>query len=68
MSRKRPQPNRLAAQLGAITAKPIPPVAAEAALSFLKDTKGTLTWSAHALPETLKTRSYLINTFNRLIR
>ena len=55
MSRKRPQPNHPATQLGAITAKPIPPVAADAALRFLKDTKGALTWSARALPETLKT-------------
>jgi DNA-binding transcriptional regulator YhcF (GntR family) len=32
----------------------LPPVPAEAALSFLKDTKGTLTWSARDLADTLK--------------
>jgi hypothetical protein len=55
MPRKRPQPDLPASQLGAATPKPIPPVPAEAALSFLKDTKGALTWSASALAETLKT-------------
>jgi hypothetical protein len=32
----------------------LPSLPAEAALSFLKDTKGTLTWSSHDLAETLK--------------
>jgi hypothetical protein len=33
----------------------MPAIPAEAALSFLKDTKGTLTWPARSLAETLKT-------------
>src|SRR5260370_30787167 len=32
----------------------LPSLPAEAALSFLKDTKGTLTWSARDLADTLK--------------
>jgi len=55
MPKKRPQPERPGTQLDAATPKPIPPIPAEAALSFLKDTKGALTWSAGALAETLKT-------------
>jgi DNA-binding transcriptional MocR family regulator len=55
MPKKRPQPDRPATQPGAATPKPIPSIPAEAALSFLKDTKGALTWSARALAETLKT-------------
>jgi hypothetical protein len=55
MPKKRPQPDRPATRVGAATLKPIPLVPAEAALSFLKDTKGALTWSAGALAETLKT-------------
>lgn len=35
-------------------ASKLPAVAAEAALSFLRDTKGSLTWSAKDLAETLK--------------
>jgi hypothetical protein len=55
MPKKRPQPERPATHVGAATSKPVPLVPAEAALSFLKDTKGALTWSAGALAETLKT-------------
>jgi hypothetical protein len=55
MPRKRPQPERPATQPGAATPKAILPIPAEAALSFLKDTKGALAWSAGALAETLKT-------------
>jgi hypothetical protein len=55
MPKKRSQPERPGTQLDAATPKPIPPIPAEAALSFLKDTKGALTWSARALAETLKT-------------
>ena len=55
MPKKRLQPDRPATQFGTATPKPIAPVPAEAALSFLKDTKGVLTWSAGALAETLKT-------------
>jgi DNA-binding transcriptional MocR family regulator len=55
MPKKRPQPKRLATQPGAATPKPIPRIPAEAALSFLKDTKGSLTWSARALAEALNT-------------
>jgi len=35
-------------------ASALPAVSAEAALSFLKDTKGALTWPAKELAETLK--------------
>jgi hypothetical protein len=53
--KKRSQPERVAAQLGAAPPKQtLPPIPAEAALSFLKDTKGTLTWSARDLADTLK--------------
>jgi hypothetical protein len=55
MPKKRPQPERPATQPGAATPKAILAIPAEAALSFLKDTKGALTWSAGALAETLKT-------------
>ncbi|SRR5216683_4442579 len=55
MPKKRTSPERATTQLGASTPKPIPTIPAEAALSFLKDTKGALTWSARALAETLKT-------------
>jgi hypothetical protein len=48
-------PPKCRPELGAATDKPIPPIPAEAALSFLKDTKGALTWSARALAEALKT-------------
>jgi hypothetical protein len=33
----------------------LPPISAEAALSFLKDTKGTLAWTPRDLADTLKT-------------
>jgi hypothetical protein len=55
MPKKRPQPERPAAHLGAAIPKLIPPIPAVAALSFLKDTKGAVTWTAGALAETLKT-------------
>jgi hypothetical protein len=56
MPRRRPQPDRLATQPGTAAPKStLPPIPAEAALTFLKDTKGALTWSAGALAETLKT-------------
>jgi hypothetical protein len=55
MPKKRRQPERAATQLGAAPPKQtLPPIPAEAALSFLKDTKGTLTWSARDLADTLK--------------
>lgn len=55
MPKKRPHIERPATQPG--TAAPrstLPPIPAEAALSFLKDTKGTLAWSASNLANTLK--------------
>ena len=55
MPRKRPQPERPATQIGTAAHKStLPSIPAEAALSFLKDTKGTLTWSARDLADTLK--------------
>jgi DNA-binding transcriptional MocR family regulator len=54
MAKKR-LPERLARQHGTDAPKPsLPPIPAEAALSFLKDTKGTLTWSLRDLADTLK--------------
>lgn len=55
MPKKRPQPEPPATQLSTTTLKPVLSIPAEAALSFLKDTKGALTWSARVLAETLKT-------------
>jgi hypothetical protein len=46
MPKKRPQPERPATQPGAATTKAILPIPRRSALSFLKDTKGALTWSA----------------------
>jgi hypothetical protein len=55
MPNKRPKPPRPATQLGTATAKPtLPPIPAEAALSFLKDTKRAFTWSVRDLTGTLK--------------
>jgi DNA-binding transcriptional MocR family regulator len=55
MLHKTPKPARPATQLGTSTPKPtLPPIPAEAALSFLKDTKGTVTWSVRDLADTLK--------------
>jgi hypothetical protein len=55
MPKKRPHSERLATQPGTATPKAtLPTIPAEAALSFLKDTKGTLTWSARDLADTLK--------------
>ena len=55
MPKKRPQPERPATQIGTAAHKStLPSIPAEAALSFLKDTKGTLTWSARNLADTLK--------------
>jgi DNA-binding transcriptional MocR family regulator len=52
---KKRLPERLARQSGTAAPKPaLPPIPAEAALSFLKDTKGTLTWSVRDLADTLK--------------
>jgi hypothetical protein len=55
MPKKQPGSQRPATQLG--TAKPgptLPSISAEAALSFLKDTKGALTWAVGDLADTLK--------------
>jgi DNA-binding transcriptional MocR family regulator len=52
MPKKRPHTERPATQLG--TAAPKSTLPAEAALSFLKDTKGALTWSVRDLADTLK--------------
>jgi hypothetical protein len=40
----------------------MPSIAAEAALSFLKDTKGKVTWSVRDLPDTLKISAVMPNT------
>jgi DNA-binding transcriptional regulator YhcF (GntR family) len=51
MAKKRPQPERPLTT----TPKPtLPPIPAEAALSYLKDTKGALKWSVRDLADTLK--------------
>jgi DNA-binding transcriptional MocR family regulator len=55
MPKKRPQPERPATQLGTAAPKStLPHIPAEAALSFLKDTKGALTWSVRELADSLK--------------
>ena len=53
---KKRLPERLARQPGTAAPKQTP-IPAEAALSFLKDMKGTLTWSARNLADTLKINS-----------
>ena len=53
---KKRLPERLARQPGAAAPKQTP-IPAEAALSFLKDMKGTFTWSARNLADTLKINS-----------
>ena len=55
MPKRRPRTERAVTQLGPPGPKPtVVSVPAEAALSFLKDTKGTLTWSVRDLADTLK--------------
>jgi len=52
MPKERPSTGRPTTQIG--TKPPTPSIPAEAALSFLKDTKGTVTWSVRDLADTLK--------------
>jgi hypothetical protein len=52
MAKKRPPAKRPATQNNGAT--PLPSIPAEAALSFLKDTKGTTTWSVRELTDVLK--------------
>jgi DNA-binding transcriptional MocR family regulator len=55
MPKKRPQSEHPATQLGTATpTSTLPAIPVEAALSFLKDTKGTLTWGVRDLADTLK--------------
>jgi DNA-binding transcriptional MocR family regulator len=54
MAKKRPTSERQATQIGTRPGPAQPPLPAEAALSFLKDTKGTVTWSVRDLADTLK--------------
>jgi DNA-binding transcriptional MocR family regulator len=55
MPKKRPRPEHPATQLGTAAPKAaLPPIPAEAALSFLKDAKGSVTWSTRDLADTLK--------------
>ena len=54
MAKKRPTSECPATQTGTTPGLTQPSIPAEAALSFLKDTKGTLTWSARDLADTLK--------------
>jgi hypothetical protein len=52
MAKKRLPDKRTATQIN--RAIPLPSIPAEAALSFLKDTKGATTWSVRALTDVLK--------------
>ncbi len=54
MAKKRPTFERPATQTGTTPGLTQPSIPAEAALSYLRDTKGTLTWSARDLADTLK--------------
>lgn len=54
MAKKRPSPERPATQIGTALGPTQPAIRAEAALSFLKDTKGATTWSVRDLADTLK--------------
>jgi len=55
MPKKRPRPEHPATQFGTAAPKTaLPPIPAEAALSFLKDAKGSVTWSTRDLADTLK--------------
>lgn len=55
MPKKRPQPERPSNRLTTRAPKStLPSIPAEAALSFLKDTKGALIWSVPDLADTLK--------------
>jgi DNA-binding transcriptional regulator YhcF (GntR family) len=55
MPKKRPSSEHPATtQTGAATTASKPPIQVEAALSFLKDTKGTTTWSVRDVTDTLK--------------
>jgi DNA-binding transcriptional MocR family regulator len=55
MPKKRPRPEHPATQLGTAAPKAaLLPIPAEAALSFLKDAKGSVTWSTRDLADTLK--------------
>lgn len=54
MPKKRPSSKRQVTQIGSAKLGPtLPSIPAQAALSFLRDTKGTLTWSAPDLAHTL---------------
>lgn len=52
MAKKRPPAKRPETQIN--HASPLPSIPAEAALSFLKDTKGAATWTARDLTDVLK--------------
>jgi len=52
MAKKRPSPERPSKQVESTISQPA--VLADAALSFLRDTKGAVTWSARDLADTLK--------------
>jgi hypothetical protein len=55
MPKKRPRPKLSATQLGTAPREAaLPPIPAEAGLSFLKDTKGMTTWSTRDLAQTLR--------------
>jgi hypothetical protein len=53
MAKKRPSPERPATHIVASSSPTQPSIPAEAALSFLKDTKGAVTWSVRDLTDTL---------------
>ena len=54
MPKKRIGSERSVTQIATTVPSTQPSIPAEAALSFLKDTKGTLTWSVRELADTLK--------------
>jgi hypothetical protein len=54
MPKKRLGSERPATQIGSMPGPARPSIPAEAALSFLKDTKGAITWSVRDLADTVK--------------
>jgi DNA-binding transcriptional MocR family regulator len=54
MPKKRPSPEHPAKQVGTTLGPTQPSIPADAALSFLRDTKGAVTWSVRDLADTLK--------------
>src|ERR1700687_2443536 len=54
MPKKRPSPKRPVTQIGTSDSPTQPSIPADAALSFLQDTKGAVTWSVRDLTDTLK--------------